>query len=233
MPVVDASGQDIGVVQSPTDEVAGPHTATFTADGLPDGAYQLRIDAVGVGTTASQTVGVLVTRTLEGAGVVPSVFSPNGDGRADRLAVRFTLLNSAAVRVRVLRAGAWVATPFAGELAAGEHVVRWDGTKRRGRLLDGEYTLELDATDSVTTSALALPFASDTRAPTVRILTGQPLRVSVSEPVLLKLRIDGAGLTATAAQAGVIRVPWTGRARHVRVVAWDAAGNVSKPVVRG
>ena len=231
--VVDASGQDVGVLQSPTDEAAGTHTATFTGEGLPDGAYQLRVDAAGAEATVSQTANVLVTRTLEGAGVAPSIFSPNGDGRADRVTVRFTLLNPAAVRVRVLRDRVWIATPFAGELPAGRHVVRWDGTKLRGRLLDGDYAMEVEATDAVTTSAVALPFASDTRAPTVRILNGAPLRVSVTEPAVLMLRIDGAGLSVRTTQAGVVRIPWTGRARHVRVVAWDAAGNVSRPVFRG
>src|SRR5262249_31210379 len=174
--VVDASGQDVAVLQRPTAEAAGTHTATFSADGLPDGAYQLRVDAVGVDTTVSRAINVLVSRTLEGATVAPSVFSPNGDGRADRLAVRFTLLSPASVQMRVLRGDAWVATPFAGELPAGAHVLRWDGTKRQGRLLDGSYTLELDATDTITTSVVALPIVSDTRPPTVRILRGAPLR---------------------------------------------------------
>ena len=33
-------------------------------------------------------------------------------------------------------------------------------------------------------------------------------------------------------RAGVIRIPWAGPAARVRVVAWDAAGNSSGPVVR-
>jgi hypothetical protein len=66
----------------------------------------------------------------------------------------------------------------------------------------------------------------------MRILRGKPLRVFVSEPALLQLRIDGAGLSVRATRAGVVRVPWTGRAGRVRVVAWDFAGNVSRPVVR-
>jgi len=231
--VVDASGQDVAVLQSPTDEAAGTHTTTFTGDDLPDGAYELRVDAAAGESTVSQTAAVLVTRTLEGVGLAPAVFSPNGDGRADRLTVKFTLVNPAAVRVRVLRGGAWVATPFAGELPAGAHVVRWDGAKRRGRLLDGAYTLEVDATDTLTTSTVALPFASDTRPPTVRILRGSPLRVLVSEPAMLKLRVNGVPVTASAVRAGVVRISWNGRAARVRVVAWDAAGNVGRPAVRG
>jgi hypothetical protein len=230
--VVDAGGQDVGVLEGPAAEPAGTHSVTFAADGLADGEYELRIDAVDAERAVSRTIAVLVTRTLGNVGVMPPAFSPNGDGRADRLSVRFTLLNPAPVRVRVLRGGTWVATLFFGELAAGQHVVRWDGSKRLGRLLDGVYTVEVDATDAVTTSALALPFASDTHAPVVRILPGRPLRVWLSEPALLKLRVNGSALSVVASRAGVLRVPWDGSAARVRVVAWDAVGNVSRPVLR-
>jgi hypothetical protein len=33
-------------------------------------------------------------------------------------------------------------------------------------------------------------------------------------------------------RSGVVRIPWAGPASRVRVVAWDAAGNASVPVVR-
>jgi hypothetical protein len=112
-------------------------------------------------------------------------------------------------------------------------VVRWDGSKRLGRLLDGEYTIEVDATDAITTSALSVPFTSDTRPPLVRVLRGAPLRVFVTEPALLRLRVNGTSLSVRATRAGVVRVPWEGPAARVRVVAWDAAGNVSRPVIRG
>ena len=230
--VVDASGRDIAVIHGPVDEPAGPHLLSFTADGLVDGQYTLRIDATDAERAVSRTVTVLVTRTLGDVTVSPSTFSPNGDGRADRLSVAFTLLGPASVRVRVLREGRWIATPFGGELAAGRRVVRWDGSKRVGRLLDGSYTASVDATDAVGTSSLALPFTSDTRAPMVRILPGGPLRVWVSEPALLTLRVNGHALSATARSTGVLRVPWTRAAARVRVVAWDTAGNVSRPVLR-
>ena len=230
--VVDGSGQDDGVLAGPTVEAAGTHSAAFAAAGLADGAYEIRIDAVAAEGAVPRTVAVLVTRTLGSVGVAPQAFSPNGDGRADRLSVRFTLVGPAAVRVRVLRGGTWVATLFAGDLPAGPHVVRWDGSKRVGRLLDGAYTAEVDATDTVTTSAAALPFVADTRAPVVRILPGAPLRISISEPAVLKLRVNGSVQSVSAPHVGVLRIPGAGPAARVRVVAWDAAGNVSRPAVR-
>jgi hypothetical protein len=66
----------------------------------------------------------------------------------------------------------------------------------------------------------------------VRILKGRPLRVWVSEPSFLTLRVNGVPLRQEAKRAGELRVAWQGAASRVRVVAWDAAGNVSRPAVR-
>jgi len=232
--VLDSSSQPVSSLQNATAEPAGTHTLTFTGDGLPDGAYGLRIDALGSGgKLVSLTVHVLVSRTLSNASVMPKALSPNGDHRNDTLTVRFSLGASASVRVRVIRGTAWVATPFSGQLPAGPHVVRWDGRKRVGRLLDGSYTAVVDATDAVSTSSVDLPFVSDTTAPLVRILSGNPLRVWVSKPVTLTLRVDGIAVTQLVPRAGVVRIKWNGPAAHVRVVAWDNAGNMSVPAVRG
>jgi flagellar hook assembly protein FlgD len=231
--VLDSVSSPVAVLQDATSEPAGVHTIVFDGNGLPDGRYSIRIEAAdSTGKLVSATVDVLVTRTLAAATVSPAVFSPNGDGRNDWLTVRFDLAAPAEVRVRVLRDGIWVATPFSGQLAPGSHLVRWDGSKRVGKLLDGSYTAVVEATDAVTTSVLSLPFASDTRVPVVRILKGRPLRVWVSKPATLTLRVDGTSLTQVALAAGVQRVRWRGPASHVRVVAWDGAGNVSRPVAR-
>jgi hypothetical protein len=231
--VLDPGGSSVAVLQNATTEPAGAHRVPFDGAGLPDGPYGIRIDAAdSAGKLVSATVAVLVSRTLGAVAVSPVVFSPNGDGRGDTLTVRFDLATTADVRIRILRAGAWVATPFSGELAAGPRVVRWDGSKRVGKLLDGSYTAVVEATDAVTTSVVSLPFASDTRVPVVRILRGLPLRVWVSKPATLTLTVDGTPLRQIAPAPGVVRVRWQGSASHVRVVAWDRAGNVSRPASR-
>jgi flagellar hook assembly protein FlgD len=231
--VLDSGGSSVAVLQNATPEPAGAHAVPFDGAGLPAGRYGIRIDAAdSAGKLVSATVDVLVSRTLDAASVSPTVFSPNGDGRNDSLTVRFDLATTAEVRIRILRAGAWVATLFSGELAAGPHAVRWDGSKHVGKLLDGSYTAVVEATDAVTTSVASLPFASDTRVPVVRILRGRPLRVWVSKPATLTLRVDGTPLTQIAPAPGVVRVHWQGPASHVRVVAWDSAGNVSRPAAR-
>lgn len=230
---LDASGVPVALLQAATAEPAGPHTLLFTGEGLPDGSYGIRVDAAdATGRLVSSTVTVAVVRTLGFAAVSPAVFSPNGDGRNDLVTFSFDLSNPAAVRVRILRNGAWVATPFVGQLDAGHRFVRWDGTKRVGRLLDGAYTAVVEATDAAGTSSAELPFVSDTRAPVVRILKGAPLRVWVSKPATLTMRIDGQPVSQVVPAAGETRVRWRGRVKRIRVVAWDAAGNVSRPVSR-
>jgi hypothetical protein len=231
--VLDETGAVVGLLKQGEQEPAGEHAVLFAAEGLPDGRYTVRIDATDATGSVSRSVDVLVTRTLGSVTVAPPVFSPNGDGRADRLAVRFTLLASASVRVRVLRDGVWVATPLSGTLAAGRRVAYWDGAKRVGRLLDGSYELVVEAADELATASVSVPFASDTHRPVVRILPGKPLRVWVSEPARLALRVNGHPLSVTVAGGSVTRVPWRGPAARVRVVAWDSAGNVSAPAVRG
>ncbi len=231
--VLDSIGSDFGFLQQPVRQAAGTHTATFKGETLGDGSYQLLVKARGDdGTEINTVTNVLVTRTLGQLSVTPAAFSPNGDGRKDRLTVAFTLSSPAAVRVRVLRDGKYVATLTNAELQPGPQRLDWNGAKRVGRLLDGSYEAVVEATDTLGLSALRLPFASDTRAPVVKVLKGRPLRVWVSEPSLLTLRVDGTSLRQDATKAGEVRVAWRGPAGRVRAVAWDAAGNVSRPALR-
>jgi hypothetical protein len=101
-----------------------------------------------------------------------------------------------------------------------------------GLLRDGEYAAVVEATGGVGAISYGVPFLSDSTAPRVRILPGTGLRVDVSEPAMLTLVIDGQALRREVKRSGVVRIPWAGPASRVRVVAWDAAGNASVPVVR-
>jgi hypothetical protein len=228
--VHDLVGSPVLEVQRPTRRGAGQHAVPLLPDALPDGSYTVQVVARGDdGAEVEATIPLTVTRTLGFGVAAPAVFSPNGDGRADRLAIRFRLAVPAEVKVRVLRNSAWVATPFAGPLAAGPRGVVWDGSKRLGRLLDGSYTAVVEATEPLGTSSLNLPFASDTHAPLVRFVPGRRVRVSVNEPATLVLRIGGRPSSLRVAKAGTVALPAT-PGQRVRVVAWDAAGNVSAPV---
>ncbi|HKP09177.1 MAG TPA: hypothetical protein VJT76_00505, partial [Gaiella sp.] len=125
--------------------------------------------------------------------------------------------------------GKWVATPFAGPLAAGARKIDWDGAKRIGKLVDGLYEAVVEATDPLATSVVSLPFAADTRQPRLRIVQRSPLRIWVSEPAELTLRFGARRLVYDAKAAGTARIPNAPRLGLVRVIAWDPAGNRSIP----
>jgi flagellar hook assembly protein FlgD len=209
---------------------AGEHTLRVDPASLPDGVFQIELSASATGgRQASASTQLVVTRTLGNVAPVRTAFSPNADGKADRIAFRFELTGPAEVRLRVLRNGKWVATPFKGPLEKGKQTVEWDGTKRNGRLLDGAYEAVVDATDPIATSTVSVPFTSDTRQPKVRIVTRSPLQLWVSEPARLTLRFGSRSLVQEAPAAGTLRVPNAPRLGIVRAVAWDAAGNSSIP----
>jgi hypothetical protein len=234
---VQVADADAVVVATPVDRVwtrAGKHTVTIDGSNLADGVYEVVLRAY---TTTSQevvtTVPLTVTRTLGLVSVAPASFSPNGDGRHDRLDVRFALAAPATVTVRILRDGRWVASPLiAQSLPAGDRRVVWDGSRSDGMLRDGSYTAVVEVTDAVGTVSYGAPFVADTVAPAVAILPGRRLRVSVSEPATLRIWINGQQLSREVKRPGVVLVRFGGLVRRARVVAWDAAGNRSPVVVR-
>ena len=231
--VVDSVG---GVIETLVDRVwtrAGQHTVLIDGADLPDGRYGIVITArTAAGTEVQSIVPLTVSRTLGVVTASPEAFSPNGDGRRDQLVMTFSLAASADVRIRIERDGRWVARPLFGSFFPGAQRFVWDGVRSTGALRDGRYEAIVEAQDGVGAISYGVPFISDTVPPRVRILPGMKLRIEVSEPAVLTLRIDGQALRRGVRRAGIVLIPWNGMATRVRVVAWDAAGNVSGPVVR-
>jgi N-acetylmuramoyl-L-alanine amidase len=225
-----------GVIATPVDRVwtgAGQHAVVVDGTTIPDGRYTIVVTArTPTGTEVQRIVPLTVNRTLGIVAVAPASFSPNGDGRRDRLAVTFSLATTADVRIRIEHEGRWVASPFGGSFFPGTQRFVWDGMRLTGALRDGSYEAIVDAQDEIGEISYGVPFVSDTVAPSVRILPGEKLRIEVSEPAMLTLRVDGRALRYEARRAGIVRIPWSGTAHRIRAVAWDAAGNVSGPVVR-
>ena len=231
--IVDSVG---GVITTLVDRVwtqAGQHTVPIDGVGLSDGRYGILITArTATGTTVQTIVPLTVSRTLGGVRANPAAFSPNGDGRRDRLVVTFSLAAGADVRIRIERDGRWVASPLFGSFLPGPQRFVWNGSRSAGSLRDGGYEAVVEAQDGLGAISYGVPFVVDTVAPQVRVLPGKKLRVELSEPAVLTLRIDGRALRYEAKRAGIVRIPWDGPARRVRAVGWDAAGNASGPVVR-
>jgi len=200
---------------------------------LADGRYTIVITArTAAGTMVQRLVPLTVTRALGVVTVTPASFSPNGDGRKDHITLTFSLAAAADVRIRVVRDDRWVASPLLASFFPGPQRFVWDGVRSTGTLRDGSYQAIVEVDDGVGAISYGVPFVSDTVAPRVMILSGHRLRLEVSEPALLTLRIDGRALRREVKRAGIVGIPWKGAARRVRVVAWDAAGNASRPVVR-
>ena len=226
----DGLGAEVATVAAKSWKRAGEHAIRFDPALLSDGVFQLEVTANATGARqASASTQLTVTRTLGAVLAARRAFSPNADGRADRIGIRFQLAAPAQVRLRILKQGKWVATPFTGPLEAGPRTIEWDGAKRIGRLLDGEYEAVVEATDAVATATIAVPFTADTRQPKVRILNRNPLKLWVSEPAAVTLRFGARKLVYEAPATGEALVPNAPRLGLVRAVAWDAAGNTSIP----
>ena len=226
----DELGAEVATIANKAWKRAGEHAIRFDPVVLPDGIFQIELLATATGgRQATATTQLAVSRTLGDVRAARLAFSPNADGRADRIAFSFELTGPAEVRLRILKQGKWVATPFKGPLEPGVRKVEWDGAKRVGRLLDGTYDAVVEATDAFATSTVAVPFSADTRQPKVRIVQRYPLRLWVSEPARLTLRFGTRSLVHEALAAGEARVPNAPRLGIVRAVAWDAAGNSSIP----
>jgi hypothetical protein len=231
--ITDAIG---GVIATVVDRVwtgAGEHALELDGDALPDGTYTVVVTAgTASGVSVQKLIPLSVNRTLGLVSVAPLAFSPNDDGRKDRLTLTFALTAPADVRIRIVREGRWVASPLLASYLPGTQRFVWNGARGAGLLRDGEYTAVVEATAEVGAISFGAPFLADSTPPRIRILPDEGLKVSVSEPSVLTLLIDGQAVRREVKRAGVVRIPWAGPATRVRVVAWDAAGNSSGPVVR-
>jgi hypothetical protein len=212
---------------------AGQQSVTVDGTALADGDYNVVVTArTGAGVSVQKLIPLSVNRTLGLVAVSPAAFSPNGDGRKDTLAIRYTIAAPAVIRIRIEREGRWVASPLIGSFVPATLGFTWNGQRVSGLVRDGAYVAVVEATGGVGVTSYGVPFVSDTVAPRIRILPGKRLRVEVSEPSTLTFVIDGQSLRREVRKAGIVGIPWGGPASRVRVVAWDAAGNASGPVVR-
>ena len=223
--VVDAAGATVAELERRWRR-AGPRELAFDASALADGAYVVRILARGTGgREAAIDVPVAVSRTLGRVALAAATVTPNGDGRADTLTATVPLAAQATVVARIVRGGRWVATPFTGLTEPGELTVAWDGSKRLGRALDGDYVLVVEVSDAVGTSTVELPFLLDGTAPAVRVVSAVPPRLWVSEAAVLRVRVNNAPRWIRTKGPGTVRIPRVERLRTLVVQARDRAGN--------
>jgi hypothetical protein len=213
-------GQDLSVLFSQARR-PGKQSFRFTAAGLADGRYEIVLSASDGRTTVTSVLPVLVDRTVRGFTAAPLAVSPNGDGLKDELTFGFELAQAASVKLEIAQAGKTLVSVYSADLAPGAQTVSWNPTG----LKDGKYAGVLSATNGVGIVMHTVLFRIDTVAPKLRVLSFRSLRFRVSEPATIRLTLNGR-LVSRAVHAGVFsfRAP---RVRSVRIVARDAAGNVS------
>jgi hypothetical protein len=213
-----------------TTAAAGNDHFEWNLSQLPDGRYKVVVTARAGGLVSTKSADLVIDRTLSGIVATPSAFSPNADGSSDTVSFGFTLSKNVPVQLTVQRAGAVIATLFVGQLGPGFQTVGWDGSSGGVRLPDGQYTAVVTATDPLATVSLLVPFAIDTAAPALTVVTGASLTFQLTEPATVAGTIDGQPVSA-AEPAGTFTFPWTG----APVTSWslqakDAAGNGSSVV---
>jgi hypothetical protein len=199
----------------------GTRTFVFTADGVPDGRYEIVLSATDGRVTVTAVLPVVVDRTVSGWTVAPKAFSPNGDGRSDSITFAYTLAQPAAVRIDVKQRAQVVAPLFAGTPPAGPQAVTWDGTASGSRMRDGVYAGVLTATTALGTTVHSQLIRVDTRPPVLRAVSFRRLRFRIDEPARVTAVVDGRRIVRTV-RAGFFTL---GRAaRRVRVSAASRSG---------
>jgi hypothetical protein len=214
-------GQDLSVLFSQARR-AGKQSFSFTAAGIPDGRYEIVLSASDGRTTVSSVVPVLVDRTVAGFNASPVAVSPNGDGVQDTVTFGFQLAQAASVKLEIAQAGKTLVSVYSADLAPGAQTIPWSPTG----LKDGKYAGVLTATNDVGTVTHSVLFRIDTVAPELRALSFRGLRFRVSEPATIRLTLNGK-LVVRTVRAGAFSFH-ASSVRSVRVVAQDAAGNVSR-----
>ena len=213
-------GSDLSVLFS-QQKRPGKQSFRFAATGIADGNYEIVLSANDGRTTVTSVVPVLVDRTVRGFTTTAAI-SPNGDGVADELTLSFELTRAASVRLDIAQAGKTLAPVYSGDLPVGPQTIPWSPTG----LKDGKYAAVLTATNEVGTVVHIVLFRIDTVAPELRALSFRGLRFRVSEAATVRLTLNGK-LVSRAVRAGVFSFH-AARVRSVRIVAQDAAGNVSR-----
>ncbi|HEX5470096.1 MAG TPA: FlgD immunoglobulin-like domain containing protein [Gaiellaceae bacterium] len=215
-----------------------------SGDPVPDGEYRIRLTATAPGQRVTGSRKVMVDRSLGYLDVSPAAISPNADGRADAATVSFLLARRADVRVRIMDGDRVVKyLQRLGSLPKGRASFVWNGKAKRGHDTDdGVYRVQVEATTAFGTRTLAAASVVDTRAPVVRILSGERkrnghtrVRLWSSEPARIRVRWGSpdwasGGSRSVRRPAGSSRVT-VPRATRVRLQGIDGALNVGRRVI--
>ena len=202
---------------------------------VPDGVYVVTLaacDAAGNCATKTYSIRVDATPPTVTPTAAPGLFSPNGDGAADRASLRWTASEPSSGTAAVWHGTTLVRRWTVASATAG--AVVWDGRTAAGSAVpDGRYTLKVDVRDAAgnrtvaaapvvvdrTTGALRwsggfFPQDGDTLAPTAR-LSWQMTRTASTSLALY----DSAG--------HLVRTVWSGRTKAAGLRTWTWNGKLA------
>jgi hypothetical protein len=193
----------------------GKQSFKFTATSTPEGHFQLVLTAANGRSTVTASVPVVIDRTVTSFTVTPPVTN-------SAVTFTFDLARVSDVRLDIQRAGKTVAPVYSATLPAGAQSVGWRtvGTK------DGTYAGALTTSGEVGSATRMLLFRIDTKPPTLRAGSFRALRFWVSEPSTVTLFVNGSRVVRSV-RSGAFSYRH-GRVRSVRIIARDAAGNLSR-----
>jgi flagellar hook assembly protein FlgD len=145
--VVDAEARPVRTLVTGDSHRIGPVELEWDGrdDGgnvVPDGVYRLRVRLAKERRTILMPTPIFVDTTrpkVRLAGVSPSVFSPDGDGRKDKVTLTYTA--SEGGRPFIIENGTVAGEGGFGH--RGRSVVEWDGTLRGQPLPAGRYELRI------------------------------------------------------------------------------------------
>jgi len=224
---LDATGQALSTIFSEP-KAAGAQTFTFTAAaGIVFGAYKIQLVATTTtGKTASASVPITIDDLLDGFTSSTPLFSAATHGV---VSVSFTLTRlPVSVQFQVVRDTGVVANPSIGTLAVGPQTLTWAGTLDDGTTApDGTYTLLLTLTDQVTTFTKSATVTLDSTPPEVTPLSYRLMRFRISEPAVLTLVVGTRRYTRPLKQARTVSFWLKQKPPAYRLIASDAAGNVT------
>jgi uncharacterized protein with FMN-binding domain len=215
-------GRDLSVLFS-QQKRPGKQSFRFAAAGIADGRYEIVLSAYDGRVTVTSVVPVLVDRTVRRFVATPAAVSPNGDGVGDDLNFEFELTLAASAQLDIAQAGKTLASVYSADLPVGPQTVAWTPAG----LKDGKYAAVLTVTNDIGTVVHTALFRIDTVPPVLRALSFRSLRFRVSEPATVSLTVNGKRVTRVV-RAGAFSFRPGSRVRTVRIVAKDAAGNVSR-----
>jgi hypothetical protein len=214
--LVGANGQAVATLLT-APKPAGAQTLTFTPPpGLPSGRYTISISAAAGARNVTVGIPFAFDDILTG-------FTTAGTS------VSYTLTRPpASVAFEVLRDNGVVATPATPPPVVGPQTLTWDRMLADGSPApDGAYTLAVTITDELTTFTRTATVTLDRTAPVIKVVSYPNMRFRISEPATLTLVVGPQRYTRVLKKPTTTQFWFRKKPAAYRLVAQDAAGNVS------